>query len=253
MKHDALRHPSTRSSDSATCVTFLDRARRKSVPAARRRSARAARSRNRPLRTRSGARLASGNRGTRPSRRYVPAGRSPHRHARERDARTAGSPATTQPCDGPGGAEETEGARRKAAGGTAPPARRHATRGIRAASAEEARPAVRMGPWGGRAASAPPSDRARRAVRKDACRKRPGRPPVRAPGRPAAGRTRQPMARRALRNIRNQGDASGQSAGCQLKLTVRRVRSGCGIRIVARPSRLVRPAMASTEPLGLAG
>ena len=62
-----------------------------------------------------------------------------------------------------------------------------------------------------------------------------------------------PNATRALRNMRSHGDASGQSAGAQLKLALRGVRSGCGIRIVARPSSLLRPAMASVEPLGFAG
>ena len=63
----------------------------------------------------------------------------------------------------------------------------------------------------------------------------------------------QPSAARALRNMRIQGEASGQSPGAQLKLIRRRVRSGCGIRIVTRPSSLVTPAIASVEPLGLAG
>src|SRR3546814_11187760 len=63
----------------------------------------------------------------------------------------------------------------------------------------------------------------------------------------------QPTATRALRNILSHGESSGQSSGAQLRLALRGVRSGCGIRIVARPSSLDRPAMASAEPLGLAG
>ena len=62
-----------------------------------------------------------------------------------------------------------------------------------------------------------------------------------------------PTATRTLRNMRSHGESSGQSAGCQLRLALRGVRSGCGIRIVARPSRLVTPAMASSDPFGLAG
>ena len=41
---------------------------------------------------------------------------------------------------------------------------------------------------------------------------------------------------RALRNIRNHGDASPHSSGCHDICTVRNTRSGCGIRIVKRPS-----------------
>src|SRR3546814_15594384 len=63
----------------------------------------------------------------------------------------------------------------------------------------------------------------------------------------------QPTATRALRNILSHGESSGQSSGAQLRLALRGVRSGCGIRIVARPSSLDRPAMASAAPLGLAG
>ena len=79
------------------------------------------------------------------------------------------------------------------------------------------------------------------------------RTPARAdvpPHRPAAA---YPSAARALRNMRSHGDASGQPVGDQLKLALRSVRSGCGIRIVARPSSLHRPAIASADPLGLAG
>ena len=62
-----------------------------------------------------------------------------------------------------------------------------------------------------------------------------------------------PTHTRALRNMRCHGESSGQSAGAQLKLARRKVRSGCGIKMVARPSRLLTPAIPSGEPLGLAG
>ena len=58
---------------------------------------------------------------------------------------------------------------------------------------------------------------------------------------------------RALRNTRIHGESSPHSAGAQLKLAVRSVRSGCGIRIVLRPSAEVTPAIASVEPFGFAG
>src|SRR3546814_9357888 len=57
----------------------------------------------------------------------------------------------------------------------------------------------------------------------------------------------QPTATRALRNILSHGESSGQSSGAQLWLEVRGVRSGCGMRMVARPSSLDRPAMASAR------
>ena len=41
---------------------------------------------------------------------------------------------------------------------------------------------------------------------------------------------------RALRNRRSQGEASPHSRGCQLICELRKTRSGCGIRIVMRPS-----------------
>lgn len=63
----------------------------------------------------------------------------------------------------------------------------------------------------------------------------------------------QPSCRLAFRNIRSHGLSSGQSAGAQLRLAVRGVRSGCGIRIVALPSVEASPAIASWEPFGLAG
>ena len=63
----------------------------------------------------------------------------------------------------------------------------------------------------------------------------------------------QPTQTRALRNIRIHGESCPHSCGCQLRLTVRVTRSGCGIRIVARPSSLDRPVMPSGEPFGLSG
>ena len=46
-----------------------------------------------------------------------------------------------------------------------------------------------------------------------------------------------PTHTRALRNMRIHGESPVQSRGAQLRLALRRVRSGCGIRMVARPSR----------------
>ena len=54
--------------------------------------------------------------------------------------------------------------------------------------------------------------------------------------------------RQAARASRASHSACRPGATCQ-----RRVRSGCGIRMVARPSRLATPAMPSGEPFGLAG
>ena len=64
---------------------------------------------------------------------------------------------------------------------------------------------------------------------------------------------RQPTHTRALRNIRIHPLSSPHVSGCQEFCTVRNTRSGCGIRIVARPSRLVRPVMPAGEPFGFAG
>jgi len=58
---------------------------------------------------------------------------------------------------------------------------------------------------------------------------------------------------RALRNIRIQGASSFQSSDRHEFCTARNTRSGCGIMIVTRPSRLVRPVMPRGEPFGLAG
>lgn len=58
---------------------------------------------------------------------------------------------------------------------------------------------------------------------------------------------------RALRNIRIQGASSFQSSERHEFCTARNTRSGCGIMIVTRPSRLVRPVIPRGEPFGLAG
>ncbi len=63
----------------------------------------------------------------------------------------------------------------------------------------------------------------------------------------------QPTQARALLKNRIQGLSSGHPGGCQDRATVRKTRSGCGIRMVARPSVLVSAVMPSGEPLGLAG
>ncbi|MGF6169763.1 hypothetical protein M2426_003367 [Pseudomonas moraviensis] len=58
---------------------------------------------------------------------------------------------------------------------------------------------------------------------------------------------------RALRNMRIQGASSFQSSERHEFCTARNTRSGCGIMIVTRPSRLVRPVIPRGEPFGLAG
>ncbi len=58
---------------------------------------------------------------------------------------------------------------------------------------------------------------------------------------------------RALRNIRIHGASSFQSSERHEFCTARNTRSGCGIMIVTRPSRLVRPVIPRGEPFGLAG
>jgi len=58
---------------------------------------------------------------------------------------------------------------------------------------------------------------------------------------------------RALRNMRSQPASSCHSSGFQEFCTARNTRSGCGIMMVTRPSRLVRPVIPRGEPLGLAG
>lgn len=63
----------------------------------------------------------------------------------------------------------------------------------------------------------------------------------------------QPHHTRALRNMRIHGESPCHSAGAQLRLSARGVRSGCGIMMVTRPSLLVRPVMPSGEPFGFSG
>src|SRR5690606_37101216 len=58
---------------------------------------------------------------------------------------------------------------------------------------------------------------------------------------------------RALRNMRIQAASSFQSSGRHEFCTARNTRSGCGIMMVTRPSRLVRPVIPRGEPFGLAG
>ncbi len=62
-----------------------------------------------------------------------------------------------------------------------------------------------------------------------------------------------PTQTRALRNIRNHGPSSPQSSGCQELATVRNTRSGCGIRMLKRPSGVVSPVIPCGDPLGLYG
>ena len=63
----------------------------------------------------------------------------------------------------------------------------------------------------------------------------------------------QANARAALRNMWVQGENPCQSGGHQLICTVLNARSGCGIRIVARPSAVLKAVRPSAEPFGLAG
>lgn len=63
----------------------------------------------------------------------------------------------------------------------------------------------------------------------------------------------QPAKTRALSNKRRHGPSSPQPGGDQACCTLRTTRSGCGIRIVTRPSAEHSPAMPSGEPFGLAG
>jgi hypothetical protein len=63
-----------------------------------------------------------------------------------------------------------------------------------------------------------------------------------------------PTHRRAFWKRRNQGPSSyGHSRGSQEYCRRRKERSGWGIRIVTRPSALVRPVIPSGEPLGFWG
>ena len=58
---------------------------------------------------------------------------------------------------------------------------------------------------------------------------------------------------RALRNMRINGASSFQSSERHEFCTARNTRSGCGIMMVTRPSRLVKPVIPRGEPFGLAG
>ena len=70
---------------------------------------------------------------------------------------------------------------------------------------------------------------------------------------PCARKNDQPHHTRALRNMRIHGESSPQLSGCQLICTLRNTRSGCGIRIVTRPSAAVKPARPPGEPFGFSG
>ncbi len=63
--------------------------------------------------------------------------------------------------------------------------------------------------------------------------------------------TFQPTQRRALRNMRIQGESSTERLGAQDICTVRKTRSGWGMTTVKRPSGVVSPVMPAGEPLGL--
>ena len=62
-----------------------------------------------------------------------------------------------------------------------------------------------------------------------------------------------PQKTRAFLNMRIQGESSFQSRGCQDSCTVRKTRSGWGIRMVARPSGVVSAVMPPGDPLGFCG
>lgn len=64
---------------------------------------------------------------------------------------------------------------------------------------------------------------------------------------------RYPTKRRAFANIRYHGDSSPHASGCHDICTLRKTRSGCGIRIENRPSAVVSPVIPCGEPLGLYG
>ena len=70
-----------------------------------------------------------------------------------------------------------------------------------------------------------------------------GTPPARRPNGIAG--LAYPIAARALRNILSHGDASPHPRGAHESCAVRQTRSGCGIRIVNRPSAVVRPVIPS--------
>ena len=62
-----------------------------------------------------------------------------------------------------------------------------------------------------------------------------------------------PTARRALRNIRSHGLAPAIPSGRHDSCAARYTRSGCGIRMLKRPSAVVKPVSPPAEPLGLSG
>ena len=78
-------------------------------------------------------------------------------------------------------------------------------------------------------------------------------PPIRSAALRIGKWADQPTQTRALRNMRIQPASSCQASGRQEFCTARNTRSGCGIMMVTRPSRVVRPVMPFGEPFGLAG
>ena len=69
----------------------------------------------------------------------------------------------------------------------------------------------------------------------------------------ACPRTPYPTHPRAFLNILIQGESSPASSGAQDICTVLNSRSGCSIRMVKRPSAVVRPVIPSGEPFGFNG
>src|SRR5256885_1164107 len=63
----------------------------------------------------------------------------------------------------------------------------------------------------------------------------------------------QPTHFRALRNMRIHGLSSPQPSGYHDCCTVRKTRSAWGIRMVKRPSFVVRPVMPPGDPFGFKG
>jgi len=62
----------------------------------------------------------------------------------------------------------------------------------------------------------------------------------------------QPTKRRAFANKANQGDSIDRQVGdSHENCLVRNTRSGCGMRMVARPSLEVTPVIPPADPLGL--
>ena len=62
-----------------------------------------------------------------------------------------------------------------------------------------------------------------------------------------------PAQMRAFLNIRIHGESSPHSLGAHDICTLRNTRSGCGMKMVKRPSGVVRPVTPPGEPLGLYG